>query len=119
MTKGKTIWTRLKLTLFHLLNFSRAKSNSDPLESKYFVVLDRLTETLEDKMLEWRKEIGRNSGLWFGPFGYCCSKKHIIHKLWIERLTVSRDVASAIRHLHHQGIVYRDLVSLRPSDDEY
>mmetsp|Transcript_46494 Transcript_46494/g.140870 ORF Transcript_46494/g.140870 Transcript_46494/m.140870 type:complete len:398 (+) Transcript_46494:410-1603(+) len=88
----------------------RATAASDPLESKFFVVLDRLVSTLEHKMHSWRKEIGAAMGFWFGPcIGHCCANKQVLHRLWIDRLLVARDCAAAIRYLHDQDIVYRDL----------
>jgi serine/threonine protein kinase len=89
----------------------RATANSDPHESKYFVVLDRLAMTLDRKINFWRTEVGENMGYWMGPCGYCCSKKHVLHRLWMERLMVARDVAKAVKYLHDQDICYRDLVS--------
>jgi len=87
----------------------RALANSDPHESKFFVILDRLVTTLDRKFNKWRREVGENSGYWLGPFGYCCTKEHGLYKTWYERLSASRDIANAIYHLHSQSIVYRDL----------
>jgi serine/threonine protein kinase len=88
----------------------RAVANSDPHESKFFVILDRLITTLDRKFNQWRREVGENSGYWLGPFGYCCAKEHFLYKTWLERLTASRDIASALYYLHtHQRIIYRDL----------
>ena len=87
----------------------RAMANSDPHESKFFVILDRLVITLDRKFNYWRKEVGENIGIWFGPFGYCCSKEHVLHKIWLERLTAAKDIANAIYYLHSKAIVYRDL----------
>lgn len=33
----------------------------------------------------------------------------MLHRIWIERFTVARDIASALEYLHGQDIVYRDL----------
>lgn len=87
----------------------RAHANSDPLEARFFVVLEKLVITLERKMNFWRQEVGESVGFWTPCVGYCCAKSHILHRLWMERLMVSRDIAMAIRYLHSQGIVYRDL----------
>ena len=87
----------------------RAMANSDPHETKFFVILDRLITTLDRKFNQWRQEVGENSGYWLGPFGYCCSKEQFLHKTWLERLAASRDIANAIYFLHKKSIVYRDL----------
>ncbi|KAG7364711.1 serine/threonine protein kinase [Nitzschia inconspicua] len=87
----------------------RAMANSDPYESRFFVVLDRLVTTLDRKFNQWRKDVGDNTGYWFGPFGYCCSKPHFLYVTWLERLTAAKDIARAIEYLHHQQICYRDL----------
>jgi len=87
----------------------RAMANSDPHETKFFVILDRLVMTLDRKFNLWRQKVGENSGYWLGPFGYCCAKEHFLYKTWLERLTASRDIANAIYFLHDNSIVYRDL----------
>ena len=90
----------------------RAHANSDPHETRFFVILEKLVLTLERKMNFWRQEVSENAGVWIPCVGYCCSKQHVLHRLWMERLMVSRDISMAIRYLHTQGIVYRDLVRI-------
>jgi serine/threonine protein kinase len=82
----------------------RAMANSDPHSGRFFVVLERLTQTLDKKFNYWRKLVGDNAGYWFPLVGYCCAKTPTLHALWKERMA-----ARAIRHLHSLGIVYRDL----------
>jgi hypothetical protein len=96
----------------HILSL-RASSNSDPLEARYFVILDRLVSTLDHKVKIWRRDVGVNMGYWLGGcIGYCCARVHVLHRIWIERFKVARDVASALEYLHGQNIVYRDLVRI-------
>lgn len=93
----------------HIISM-RALGNSDPHSTSFFVILDRLTTTLEKKFNYWRKVVGENVGMWAGPcFGYCCAKKHVLNQLWLERLSVARDISRAIEHLHSNQIIYRDL----------
>jgi serine/threonine protein kinase len=87
----------------------RAFANSDPHESKFFVILDRLSMTLDRKFNFWRKVVGENTGYWVPLYGYCCAKSHVLHAVWKERLTVALDMAKAIQYLHDSGIIYRDL----------
>jgi len=86
----------------------RALANSDPHESKFFVILDRLVITLDRKFNQWRRIVGESSGFWT-PFGYCCAKENCLYKTWLDRLKASADIANAIYYLHSHSIVYRDL----------
>jgi serine/threonine protein kinase len=98
-----------KLSHVHIITM-RAMANSDPHESKFFVILDRLVMTLDRKFNAWRKQIGENSGIWLGPCcGYCCAKRPVLYHIWLERLSVARDIAHALSYLHSQSICYRDL----------
>lgn len=93
----------------HILSL-RGHANSDPLESRYFVILDRLVSTLDNKLKLWRKDVLRNKGYWCGScLGYMCGRNHVLHRIWMERFSVARDLSSALQYLHSQDIVYRDL----------
>lgn len=87
----------------------RAVANSDPHERRFFVVLDRLSVTLERKFNLWRKIADQSAGIYFPCYGYCSPNASVLHDLWKERLDVSIQIARAIEYLHMKGIVYRDL----------
>jgi len=87
----------------------RATAISDPLESRFFVILEMLDGTLEEKLHSWRREINKTLSVWCGPFGYCCANKAVLSKTWVERMIVARSVASALKYLHSENIIYRDL----------
>jgi serine/threonine protein kinase len=95
----------------------RALANSDPHESKFFVLLDRLVTTLDKKFNQWRKIIEDHSGYWLGPFGYCCAKEKYLYQTWLERVQASRDIANAMYYLHSNQIIYRDLKPGTYQDD--
>lgn len=87
----------------------RATAQSDPRRSRYFVVLDRLTMTLERKFNLWRRIVGENTGYWVPFYGYCCSKDIVLHMNWRDRLHSAADIASALNYLHRKNTIYRDL----------
>ena len=83
----------------------RATSDSNPYKHGYFVVLDRLYDTLSTRFGVWKKAKGKVGGL--GKIKDMKGKKK--EELWIERLLVAYDLAAALRYLHSLNIVYRDL----------
>lgn len=87
----------------------KAMANSDPHESGFFVIMERLEVTLDKKFDLWRKIVGDNMGYWMGPFGYCCTKAKYLYQSWMERITITRDIGNAIYYLHSNRIIYRDL----------
>jgi len=75
-----------------------------------FLILEKLTCTLEVRLKEWRRDVGR-AKLGFGcfPFGLLCPDHARLHALWLERFSTVRDIALAMEYLHSHRIVYRDL----------
>lgn len=87
----------------------RAMANSDPHAPRFFVVLDKLSTTLERKFNYWRKLVGEHSGKWIPCWGYCCANGHALHAVWKERIGVAADIAAAMDYLHQNKIIFRDL----------
>jgi serine/threonine protein kinase len=86
-----------------------ANGATDPLETpNYFIVLDRLYETLEQRIEgDWAKRARRNSGL---KAKLLLDRKSIkTNALLTERLVAAFDLAAALQYLHSNRIVYRDL----------
>lgn len=83
----------------------RAISLSDPYKSNFFIILDKVYGTLDDKINEWFREHRKNNGCLKQLMG----GKKAQEKLFNERLLIMFDIASAVQHLHSLGILYRDL----------
>eukprot|EP00563_Minutocellus_polymorphus_P016029 CAMPEP_0181057398 /NCGR_PEP_ID=MMETSP1070-20121207/20228_1 /TAXON_ID=265543 /ORGANISM="Minutocellus polymorphus, Strain NH13" /LENGTH=465 /DNA_ID=CAMNT_0023136807 /DNA_START=215 /DNA_END=1615 /DNA_ORIENTATION=- len=84
----------------------RAVGEIDMFDKNYFIVLDRLYDTLDERIEDWQEEL-KNSTSCLAVFkrGSKTKKK----RLFAERLTVARNIASAIQHLHDLNVIYRDI----------
>ena len=83
----------------------RAMSGASPFSATqpFFLVLDRLYDILSTRIAQWkRQEPG-------GMRVLDCRFKLWKEELWIDRLSVILDLASALRYLHESNIVYRDI----------
>jgi serine/threonine protein kinase len=85
----------------------RAVSDKDPCSNGFFVVLDRLYNTLEQRIVTWRKEEERMQGFFSCIFqrGEMRTSEDIL----VGRLIVGYDLATALLHMHSHSIIYRDL----------
>jgi serine/threonine protein kinase len=74
----------------------------------FFIIIDRLCETLDDRMDAWREEVKKhhNKRSIFGPSSKC---KQLSEQLLVNRLTVAYDLAAAFWYLHEHKLVYRDI----------
>jgi serine/threonine protein kinase len=71
----------------------------------YFIVLDKLFDIMPQRIVKWKKQKGKGSGIskLFDRQGLKAQA------FWVERLTVAYDIACALSYLHGMNVVYRDL----------
>jgi len=72
----------------------------------YFLIVDRLFETLQDRIVHWRMQHKKLNGAWVR---HTDRKGKKLNSLMIERLQVAVDIASALTYLHSRRLIYRDL----------
>lgn len=83
----------------------RGVSTGNQYDIGFFVVLDRLYDTLTHKIIRWKKENGKSKGI--GKLMDMKGKKK--RKVWVDRLVVVYDLCTAVEYLHSQKVMYRDL----------
>lgn len=75
--------------------------------SSYFLVLDRLSASLDHMIYKDWQPLASGLG---GKFGMCkLMHKKKLSELWGYRLKVMHDVAKGMAHLHQHDIVHRDI----------
>lgn len=69
----------------------------------FFLIIDRLYDTLDRRIDIWkevkRRKLALNNG----------ETRKLLAGLFLQRLLVAQDIASALRHLHRLQIIFRDL----------
>jgi serine/threonine protein kinase len=84
----------------------RAVSSVGPFNEGYFIIIDRLKETLPKRISGWIT-IDRQTK---GVTGIFAGGKKKVDRLVTDRLSVAFEIASAMGYLHERRIIYRDLV---------
>jgi hypothetical protein len=74
----------------------RGMSTGDLLSPNFFIIMDRLYETLVEKVLFWSSEKASCKG---GLFGIG-AKSLELDQLMVERLIVAYDLAAAFAYMH-------------------
>jgi hypothetical protein len=72
----------------------RAMSNGSPYDGGFFVVLDRLYDTMTTRLTKWKR--GQVRG--FRKFMDRKGLKELA--FWLERITVAYDLTCALKYLH-------------------
>jgi len=83
----------------------RAVSSADPLSANYFLILDRLYNTLDTQCKLWAMKMRVDNRI----SNLIIFKKGNATNLLLERLTVAHSIAMALDHMHSQRIMHRDL----------
>jgi serine/threonine protein kinase len=86
----------------------RGIAKEDMFSSNYFLILDRLYDTLESRIPKWRQRKHAISGI-FACFSDKSGKKK--EKMKEERMEAGLDLAAAISYFHQNKIIHRDLKS--------
>jgi serine/threonine protein kinase len=72
----------------------------------FFILLDRLEETLDQRIKNWGQQLKRYKT---PTLEKMATRGHMQKVLYNGRLSIARDIASALAYLHENGIIYRDL----------
>lgn len=88
-----------------------AVANCNAWNEDYFIVMDRLYETLETRILKWKKQDGWQKSIFGkllcgspGPDGMSPEDT-----LWEQRIVYAYDLCAALSYLHKRQIIYRDM----------
>ena len=71
----------------------------------FFLILERLDQTLMHKMMQWRHDGVRHQALSLDKLGSCPRTLEFFR----ERILVAKQLASALRYLHERRILHRDI----------
>ncbi len=85
---------------------ARALAIVDPFDDNYFIMMDRLYDTMEGRIKKWEKKNKRLSGMGGKMFDRNGEKKK---ELWHDRVVAAFDLSDALGYLHRKNICYRDL----------
>lgn len=80
-------------------------SKSRPCTPSYFLILEKMTETLGCRIKKWMDRERMCKGI----VGQLSGGKRKEAELYHERIAASYDMANALNYLHSKNIVYRDL----------
>jgi len=91
----------------HVIKLRGIARESDTTYRKdYFVILDRMYDTLDRRIRKWRMRDQELSGI---QRLFRDMKQTKREQLWMDRLSFAYDLSSALAYLHSKHIIHRDL----------
>ena len=85
----------------------RAIAKVDAYSEGYFIVMDRLYDTLEARLKKWKVQSDRVSGILSGRLMDRKGKKAL--KIYEDRIVAAFDLSAALEHLHEHRVIHRDI----------
>lgn len=74
-----------------------------------FCILDQLRSTLRNRMYKWKDDMGKATLQQMFQMKNDNPSRNVRNQIWLERLVVLLRIADAIKYMHQQGIVHRDI----------
>lgn len=74
----------------------RGIAKGNPIDRGFFIILDRLFQTLDVRIKQWASDLRRAKGFCLGFL----RKKTELRELLVARMTVAYDLAHAFMYLH-------------------
>ena len=84
----------------------RGTASTDSLRYDYFIVMDRLYGTLDERIDDWTEQEKMVGGSCCGLWGVDSER---LAEVRLERITALYDVTKAMEYLHENNIIYRDI----------
>lgn len=88
----------------HLIKM-RGIGSAGPFADGYFVILDRLYDTLETRVRKWKSALKKAKGI----LGSVSGGKTKVLEITAAKIGAAHDIASAMSYIHSFNIIYRDL----------